>query len=108
MYSMLLFDASMNAENAGPHLLMSSLAKDFVNEFWNEKIAVTLTREQWHKISVALEQEIENKNKLINILRSVKSEMDNRGGTVSGVQFWEEQIDTIKAFLSAYEAARKK
>lgn len=89
------------------------MGEGFLYEFWNEKIAVTLTRNQWTAVSVVLEQEIKKVNELIDRLHRASLERDDRGepvfkDAVGSVRFWEEQIDAYKAFLAAYESAKKR
>ena len=82
----------------------------YSNDSWKSILSTALARKRWIKICVLLESNIKNTEESIEYWRIAASKAYARGDSSfrhaeENERFYKEQLDTIKAFLAAYEAA---
>lgn len=84
----------------------------YSNDSLQSNLSIALSRKQWIKLCVLLESNIKNTEESIEYWRIAASKAYSRGdpsfcNSEENESFYKEQLDTIKAFLAAYEAASK-
>ena len=85
----------------------------YSNDSLQSILSIALSRKQWIKICVLLETNIKNTEESIEYWRIAASKAYSIGDpsfrhAEENESFYKEKLDTIKAFLAAYETAMKK